>query len=630
MNKIKKAFLFTVLFASALYSQSTRGISRHGAAFLGISPHARQVAMGDAFTGLANDISVLRYNIGGLGNLRKPMGGLSFHNWIDDTQQGALVGTLPTRYGVLGFDFHYLNEGSIYELDESFTPTGNYAESNDISLTMGYGRYFNFKGRGLSVGSGVRVVRQNLADYTATAVGLDLGAVFEARYISLGLTIQNLGLTKFEFNTQNETLPETYRAGLGINIPDGKIFDFNIATDLAYTTGQDIRYYAGGEVILSDLLALRSGYRFQEWEASRWSAGFGLLIPMEWLAGSQTRLDYTYSPLDAFEASAHRFSLVFSFGEFQSDISEISKTELQTIQIYEEQRMRRMSDKMKEELEAAKLAREAAEQARIAAEEAEKRTRKLEMELKIRLEKIQEIARQSQGKIEVAPVEKDKIQVTMRIHFDFDSAVIRPEEQGTVAQVAQILNTYPESRVFMAGHTDNIGTEEYNIRLSERRVRSVVSFLSARESVSFNRFYMPIGYGEMQPIATNATEAGRHQNRRVDFMLYTRDARPEMPEGSALRDVLAVNDSTVHIIANGKVKFSHHSLDNPARIVVDFPGILLLFDIPEFTINKGIFTKARVAFHPRERYSRVVLDLSRPASYSIEAIENYVKIQIKK
>lgn len=623
--------VLTFLLGSATFAQTNKGISRHGAAFLNISPNARQVAMGNAFTGLANDISVLRYNIGGLGSLPTAMGGINFHNWIDDTQQGSIAGILPTPLGVLGLDFHYFNEGSIQEIDENFARTGQKIESNDIALTLGYGRYFKIMNYELSVGAGVRTIRQSLADQIAQAVSLDVGAVFYTNYLSLGISVQNLGINKFEFISKKETLPETYRGGLALRIPDGELLDIHLATDIAYTIGQSMRYYSGAEVILANLFAIRGGYKFHDWEASRWSTGFGLLIPMDWLAGSETRLDYAYSPLADFDASAHRFSLVFSFGALRrKQMAELYDERRLTRLIYEEKKIERMNEKLKQELEAVEKARKAAEEAQRAAEEAEKRTRDLENELKKRLEQILEIAKTSQGKIEVVPKDETKIQVTMRINFDFDSAVIRTEEFETMQKVAKILNTYPESKVFIAGHTDYIGTEEYNIRLSERRVRSVIAFLTERESVSYDRFYMPIGYGEMKPIASNATDAGRFRNRRVDFMLYTQGAKPEMPEGSAIRDIVAIGDSTVHIICNGKVNFTHHYLSNPERLVIDFPNIFLLFDLKVFELNRGPFISARVAFHPDERYSRVVIDVRYPIQYSIESIENYVKIRILK
>lgn len=606
-----------------------KGISKHGASFLQVSPYSRQVGLGEAFTGLADDISVIRYNIGGLGSLANAMAAFHFHNWIDDTQQGGISGALPTRLGILGFDFNFFNEGLINEIDESFNYTGQKFESNDIELTIGYGRFFALLDSGISVGASVRYLRQNLADDVASGVGMDVGAIFHTRYVSFGLTIQNLGITKLQYHTRNETLPESYRGGIGLHLAAGRSFNLNMATDVAFVTNQSLRYYSGLETVIGNLVALRGGYKFHNWEASRWSMGFGLYIPMEWLAGSESRLDYAYSPLDAFESTAHRFSLTFSFGALKRrQLAQLYDEQRLVRLIYEEKKSAEMRDKIAQELEAAKKARDAAEEARRAAEDAEKRTKALEEEMKKRLEQVKAIAESSEGKIEVTQQPDEKVQVTLRINFDFDSAVIRPEEYTTMKKVAQILNTYPTSQVFISGHTDNIGTEEYNIRLSERRIQGVMSYLTTRENVTGSRFFMPIGYGEMKPIAPNTSEAERFRNRRVDFLIYTRDQKPEMPEGSAIRNIFAIDNSTVHIVCNGKVNFTQTYLSNPERIVIDLPNIFLLFDMSEFILEKGPFKRARVAFHPGNKYSRVVLDLSSPVKYQIESIENILKISL--
>ncbi|GEM_PF-463366 len=608
-----------------------KGISKHGASFLQVSPYTRQVGLGEAFTGLADDISVIRYNVGGLGSLGNAMAAFHFHNWIDDTQQGGLSGALPTRLGILGFDFHFFNEGVINEMDESFKLTGRQFESNDIALTIGYGRFFALLDSGIAVGVSARYLRQNLADDIATGVGMDVGAIFHTRYVSFGLAIQNLGVTKLQYHTRNETLPESYRGGVGIHLAAGRSFNLNLASDVAFVTNQALRYYSGVETVLANLIALRGGYKFHNWEASRWSLGFGLYIPMEWLAGSETRLDYAYSPLDAFEATAHRFSLTFSFGALKRrQLAQLYDEQRLVRLIYEEKESAKLRDRIAQELEAAKKARDAAEEARRAAEDAEKRTKALEEEMKKRLEQVKAIAESSEGKIEVTQQPDEKVQVTLRINFDFDSAVIRPEEYTTMKKVAQILNTYPTSQVFISGHTDNIGTEEYNIRLSERRVQGVMSYLTARENVTGSRFFMPIGYGEMKPIAPNTLETERFRNRRVDFLIYTRDQKPEMPDGSAIRNIIAVDNSTVHIVCNGKVNYSHTYLSNPERIVIDLPNVFLLFDQTEFWLEKEPFEKARVAFHAANKYSRVVLDLSSPVKYQIEPVGNILKISIMK
>lgn len=103
------------------------------------------------------------------------------------------------------------------------------------------------------------------------------------------------------------------------------------------------------------------------------------------------------------------------------------------------------------------------------------------------------------------------------ILFDVDSASLRPQSQGTLREVASVLLDYPKTAVVIQGHTDSTGSEQHNQALSERRARSVESFLIGR-GIDPPRT-TAVGYGESMPIASNATESGRQLNRRVDILL---------------------------------------------------------------------------------------------------------------
>jgi len=249
--------------------------------------------------------------------------------------------------------------------------------------------------------------------------------------------------------------------------------------------------------------------------------------------------------------------------------------------------------------------------------------------MKARLDSIMAIAERSKGKIEVEPKSEEKILISMRINFDFDSAVIRPEEYATLHDNARMLNTYPESRVHIAGHTDYIGTEDYNIRLSQERIASVMSFLTVQEQILRSKFYMPIGYGEIRPVADNSTEEGRFRNRRVEFLVYTDSSKIEIPDASAIMDINPISPSEIRIICNGKPTYMDHTLDMPDRLVIDFPNIYLLTPTFRYPINQGSVIAARLGFHDQERFSRVVFDLIRPIKYSLEQRDNILSVKIE-
>ncbi|WP_299316065.1 OmpA family protein [uncultured Halomonas sp.] len=103
------------------------------------------------------------------------------------------------------------------------------------------------------------------------------------------------------------------------------------------------------------------------------------------------------------------------------------------------------------------------------------------------------------------------------VTFGFDSSELTSSARNALNDVASILNQYTDTRVNIAGHTDSTGNADYNQRLSERRAESVGNYL-AQSGVARNRLYMT-GYGQTQPVASNATEEGRAQNRRVEITL---------------------------------------------------------------------------------------------------------------
>lgn len=104
------------------------------------------------------------------------------------------------------------------------------------------------------------------------------------------------------------------------------------------------------------------------------------------------------------------------------------------------------------------------------------------------------------------------------VEFEFNSAKLKPESYPVLDNAAMILTKHPEIDVEIQGHTDNIGSEEYNKRLSQKRAESVQQYLIDKHMIEPVRL-LPIGYGESCPVADNSTEQGRQKNRRVEFFI---------------------------------------------------------------------------------------------------------------
>jgi OOP family OmpA-OmpF porin len=106
------------------------------------------------------------------------------------------------------------------------------------------------------------------------------------------------------------------------------------------------------------------------------------------------------------------------------------------------------------------------------------------------------------------------------VHFDFDKATLKPEALTILDQAAALLNKHEKVVVEVAGHTDSKGSEEYNQGLSERRATAVKDYLNSK-GVKASRLTAR-GYGELQPVASNDTDAGRAENRRVELIVLDR------------------------------------------------------------------------------------------------------------
>ena len=113
----------------------------------------------------------------------------------------------------------------------------------------------------------------------------------------------------------------------------------------------------------------------------------------------------------------------------------------------------------------------------------------------------------------------DNVRLIMpsNITFDTDSAVFKPVFNNILTSVAKVINEFDKTKVQVAGYTDSTGSAAYNNTLSLQRAQAVANYLKLRD-VSASRL-MVYGYGSGNPIASNATAAGREQNRRVEITL---------------------------------------------------------------------------------------------------------------
>jgi OOP family OmpA-OmpF porin len=115
---------------------------------------------------------------------------------------------------------------------------------------------------------------------------------------------------------------------------------------------------------------------------------------------------------------------------------------------------------------------------------------------------------------------KEKVSIELNIEFEFDKAEIKSAYHKHLQKVANFLKTYPDIKVVIEGHTDSIGTDSYNMKLSGRRAESVRRSLVEVYRVPGGRLEAK-GFGESVPVAGNDTDEGRQRNRRVVAVIST-------------------------------------------------------------------------------------------------------------
>lgn len=103
------------------------------------------------------------------------------------------------------------------------------------------------------------------------------------------------------------------------------------------------------------------------------------------------------------------------------------------------------------------------------------------------------------------------------IFFEFDKARLLPESKVELKKLHDTMHDYPHLKIEIAGHTDNVGSDSYNINLSEERAKAVADYL-LKEKIAKDRISYK-GYGSAKPVASNDSETGRAMNRRVEFTI---------------------------------------------------------------------------------------------------------------
>lgn len=267
-------------------------------AFLKIGVGARSAAMGEAFAGVADDVSALYWNPAGLARLENREMTFSHNIWLEDTNYEYLGFVQPLGKYVVGAGVSYLNIGTMEGWDVNNTPTSDFS-AHSMAVALSAGRVMNDK---LSLGLTLKFVQEGIEKESASAFAVDAGGVYKlGEDTSAALVVQNLG-TGMKFVKESAGLPMNIKIGGAHRLLEKKLLlslDFNKYTDTTF------RGNLGAEYRLSEMLALRLGYNGGNDMGSGLTGGFGLKY-------SRLNFDYAFVPYGDL-GDAHRLSLSYRF-----------------------------------------------------------------------------------------------------------------------------------------------------------------------------------------------------------------------------------------------------------------------------------------------------------------------------
>lgn len=130
-------------------------------------------------------------------------------------------------------------------------------------------------------------------------------------------------------------------------------------------------------------------------------------------------------------------------------------------------------------------------------------------------------------------LKEDKIQINEKVQFEYNASKIKPDSFSLLSEVAKVIKDHPSiKKIRVEGHASSDGADDYNMRLSDARAKAVRDYLIKEGGVAADRLEAK-GFGETKPIATNDTEQGKEQNRRVEFNIVGQDAAARKAESAA-------------------------------------------------------------------------------------------------
>ena len=303
----KQSFAFFFILSCTLFFQSPSVFGAPGTSgglILDTPVGARAIAMGEAYTAQADDVSSLYWNPAGIALLNQSQASFMYNQSFQglNYQNGAVA--TPLENGGIGGSISYLSFGQISGFDSSHNPTGDVNAYSGVA-TVGGGLLLG----PLSLGLNMKTVRAQLADVSATGVAGDIGGIWTLQHevyggtIRLGAAVRNWG-TGLKFIDQNDPFPLQWRLGAAaVQLMNKKL---NVSVDVGQERDVKAAGYVGLEYWIIPIIALRAGYAGTDQEGNGLRAGVGLKV-------KDFSFDYAYSGYGDLGMS-HRYEVSWRFG----------------------------------------------------------------------------------------------------------------------------------------------------------------------------------------------------------------------------------------------------------------------------------------------------------------------------
>lgn len=267
--------LFLTLAGVIAFAPSTEarksGIT--GAAFLKVGVGARMAALGQAATTVRREPNQLFLNPGGLAlKSGETQATFTYNRWIADINHNAGAVAFGTRYGTIGVGFISMGlskieadrdvvpgflQGIATQYDKNTSPTYDYS---DVAVLVGYANQVTDK---LSLGAGMKVIRESIDKESASSLAFDFGAIYQIgfRGASVGARISNIG-KDMKFFTFGVPLPLIFSVGASFDLVKHEKHSLMVRADVAKPQDADQLVFGGGEYVYNDMFFLRGAWKF--------------------------------------------------------------------------------------------------------------------------------------------------------------------------------------------------------------------------------------------------------------------------------------------------------------------------------------------------------------------------------